>query len=204
MFNFDTYCMEGEVWKPIPFYEDLYEVSSFGRVRSVEGKVTHSKRHGIRVWKGRILKNKTKEVNAQTGYRVSLWKHKKSKEWLVARLVAMAFLGIPKGFYLKDTGKRMTVNHKDGNRLNNNINNLEWVTLKENIQHAFKNGLMPTQHEIILIDKETSQSKVFRSKAQASIFLGKCENYVSGRLSKNKSIAICKEGKEYIIKEVIM
>lgn len=55
------------------------------------------------------------------------------KNKFVHRLVAIA--------YLDNSEKKETVNHKDGNKLNNNIDNLEWNTRKENIQHAVKTGL---------------------------------------------------------------
>jgi len=180
-FEIDKYCLENEIWKPIPFYEEVYEASNFGRIRTIDGKLTYSTRHGVRRWNGRILKNKTKEVDKKTGYRVTLWINKKSKDWLVARLVALAFYGIPDGFYLKTTGNRMTVNHIDGNRLNNRVENIEWLTLKENIQHAFKNGLMSYQHKIGLIDKN-GKYKEFRSKSEAGLYLGRTDGYISGTL----------------------
>ena len=123
MFNYEDYCLDGEVWKHIPNYEGLYQASNFGRIRSVEGKTTESVWHGTRVWKGRILKNKTK-IPQECGFRVTLWKDKKSLDLLVARLVCMTFYGVPKNMNNKDVKLRMTVNHKDGNRFNNNIENL--------------------------------------------------------------------------------
>lgn len=63
--------------------------------------------------------------------------NKKVKTLKVHRLVAYAFLGIP------PKGKTM-VNHKDGNKVNNHISNLEWVTPSENLKHAHKNGLKKT------------------------------------------------------------
>ena len=66
-----------EIWKAIPNYEGIYEASSFGRIRTCEGKTTFTKRHGIRHWKQRILKPKGETY--ATGYRVSLWKNRKKK-----------------------------------------------------------------------------------------------------------------------------
>ena len=103
--------MMQEIWKDIPDYEGIYQASTLGNIRTVEGKTTFSVRHGERHWKSRILKGRGD--NYKTGRRVSLWKDKKCKDWLVARLVAITFLGKPE--------TNLTVNHKDGNRLNNKI-----------------------------------------------------------------------------------
>ena len=62
MFEYDKYCLDGETWKDIPNYEHLYQASDIGRIRSIDGKQTFTKKHGIRTWKGRILKNKTKSL----------------------------------------------------------------------------------------------------------------------------------------------
>ena len=125
-----------EIWKDIPRYEG-YQASTKGRIRTFN-KVTYTERHGYRQWKNRILKFKPSSFNSHSkkqgsGYRVTLWKDGKSKDFLVARLIATTFLED-----LIDTN--MTVNHKDGNRTNNNIENLEWLSMSENIKYSFKKG----------------------------------------------------------------
>ena len=70
------------------------------------------------------------------GYRVDLWKNGKPKCFLVARLVATTFLED-----LIDTD--MTVNHKNGNRLDNRVENLEWLSRADNIRYGFENGQYP-------------------------------------------------------------
>ena len=127
-----------EIWKDIPNYEGIYQASTFGNIRTVDNKVTYSAKHGERHWKSRILKGRGN--NVITGKRVNLWKDKKGKDWLVARLIAMTFLGEPK--------ERMTVKHIDGNRMNNKIENLEWLSLADNIRHGFNTGLYKTQKPI--------------------------------------------------------
>jgi hypothetical protein len=166
-----------EIWKDIQGYEGIYQASTLGRIRTIEGKTTYSVKHGVRKWKSRILKYRG--MNPTTGNRVSLWKDKACKDWLVARLIARTFIGLPED--------KMTVNHKDGNRFNNNVENLEWLSLTDNIRHAFKTGLMPTQKHICLID-EFNNHFSFRSLSQASIYLGKYKAYLSNAILKNRTI----------------
>ena len=121
-----------EIWKDIPNYEGIYQASNFGRIRTHEGKTTDNALHGRRVWEMRVLKGRGK---ANSGYRVSLWKDGKCKDFLVARLIAATFIE-----NLIDS--EMTVNHKNGNRFDNRVDNLEWLSREDNIRHAFNTGLM--------------------------------------------------------------
>ena len=106
--------------------------------------------------------------------RVSLWKDGVEHTHLVSRLVARTWCdGYADG---------LTVNHIDGDPHNNKVDNLEWVTLTENIRHGFENGLYP-QKSILLIDEDGS-AELFRSMICASRFLGKCDNYVSNYLAR--------------------
>lgn len=170
-----------EIWKPIPNYEDLYEASSEGRIRSKEGKVTYSHWRGRirkRVWKSRILKEKNKNGNCGRGdKRVDLWKNRKNKTFLLHRLIAETFIPNPLN--------KPCVNHIDGNFRNNRVENLEWVTFEENSNHAFDNDLAKTNIKILLVDKHNNQIE-FRSMAKASEYLGYNSGYVNGILKKDK------------------
>ena len=120
-----------ETWRAIAGYEGDYEVSDFGRVRSLDRMVD-----GPRVQrksKGRVI-----SMNFSRKYKkVGLHQKGLQKQFFVHRLVAVAFLGpCP-------TGKQ--VNHKDGCKSNNRPSNLEYVTPLENIQHACLTGLSKTQ-----------------------------------------------------------
>lgn len=163
-----------ENWKDVPEYEGIYEVSDQGRVRTKLGKTTYTKRHGVRKWKQRYLKNKTPKGRE---VRVSLWKDGKEKTWLVHRLVALAF--IP-----KVDGKEC-LNHIDGNPKNNKIENLEWCNHTENNNHAFDNGLNKS-NQILLVDKKNNTPHFFRSLSKASEFLGKNAGYLSLFLKRGK------------------
>lgn len=164
-----------EIWKDIKEYEG-YQVSNLGNVRT-HNKKTFTKIHGERHWKDRILKPKGK--NYKTGYRVDLWKDGKPHTLLVARLVAFTF-------YNKNINNhKLTVDHLDGNRLNNNINNLELVSLKENIQRGFNTGLYHNQIKIKLINKNNNYDKVFRSMSEASRAMNKNHSYISSKIKRN-------------------
>lgn len=126
------------------------------------------------------------------GYRIDLWKDGKPKTFLVARLVATTFLDD-----LIETN--MTVNHKDGNRLNNKIDNLEWVSRADNIKYGFENNQYPQKKTILYNENEYYE---FRSESLASKFLNRNHGYISLCIKKGKN-AISKEGIEYNIKAKI-
>lgn len=165
-----------EKWKDVVEYEGLYQVSNTGLIRTNANKATYTEHHGIRHWKQRILKDKTpygREV------RVTLWKEGKSKDYLVHRLIAEAF--IP-----KVEGKN-SINHIDGNPKNNHVSNLEWCDHEENNNHAFDNDLMSTNKKVVLVNSTTGETHLFRSYAKASNFLGHNHGYLSRELKKGRS-----------------
>lgn len=165
-----------EIWKDIVGYKG-YQVSNLGRVRT-HNKITYTEKHGLRNWKDRILKYK-QQSNYNTGYRVDLWKDGKPKSFLVARLVAFTFLNE------NINNEKLTVNHKDGNRLNNCIDNLELVTLKENIQHGFRTQLYHTCEKVKIIDKITGTIIFPSSLSEGSKLIGYCGSYLSNKIRKN-------------------
>lgn len=175
-----------EIWKDIPDYEGIYEVSNEGKVRTKEGKTTQSILHGERTWKSIVLKEKNPNGR---DVRVSLYRDKVEKQWLVHRLVAKAFIPNPEN--------KPCVNHKDGNPRNNNVNNLEWSTHEENQNHAFDNDLVNTNTRMFLRNKDTGDLKEFRSMAKASEFLGWNTGYVSGKLAAGKPEVNSKQGGVY-------
>ncbi|WP_277630368.1 NUMOD4 motif-containing HNH endonuclease [Atopococcus tabaci] len=173
-----------EIWKDVPGYEGIYEVSNIGRVRTKEGKTTHSVRHGKRVWKSRVLKEK--DPNGRD-VRVSLWKNKIDRTFLVHRLVAMAFIPNPNGYG--------SINHIDGNPRNNRVENLEWCTHKMNNNHAFDNGLIKTGYKTTLIRKSDGKKKTFRSMSKAGEYLNVHQSVLSYKKKKSDVFEI----DEYIV-----
>jgi len=121
--GYDNLNMPGEIWKQIPGYEGLYEISNLGRARSMPRVLLESRGH-TRKYRSKILEG---SMNEQ-GYRsVMLCKDFVQVLHAVARLVAKAFIPNP--------DDRAEVNHKNGNKLDNSMDNLEWSTHQENCIH---------------------------------------------------------------------
>lgn len=121
--------MSTEQWVDIIGYEGYYQVSNLGRARSLDRKVKHRKDNAF--IKGAILNQ-----HPLKGYRiVRLSKDAVQRNVLIHRLVAIAFIPNP--------NNKPDVNHKDCNKHNNAVYNLEWSTERENIRHAVKMGRWP-------------------------------------------------------------
>ena len=116
-----------EIWKDIKDYEGLYQVSNFGRVKSMN--YNHS-------GKEKILKPGT----YKSGYLyVVLYKNNKQKHFSIHRLVAEAFLEIPEDIKQYIGTVYLQVNHKDENKQNNNVENLEFCDIKYNSNFGTRN-----------------------------------------------------------------
>lgn len=109
-----------EVWKSIKGYPN-YEISNLGRIK----RLPHYYRKQTLIMK--------QQPGTFKYYRVQLSRDGKLKKFLVSRLVALHFLKNPKNL--------PEVNHKNGDKSNNKVSNLEWCTTSENILHAFRTGL---------------------------------------------------------------
>lgn len=162
-----------EEWKPIKGYEGYYEISSFGTVKSLSRTiytVWKNGEPGTYFQKGRILATKECSKNKkgwQTYLQVCLSVNGMQKYKMVHRLVAEAFLEHPAG---KDY-----VNHKDGNKHNNCVDNLEWVTQKENIEHCIKT--LNTRVVTPVVCVETGE--MFSSTREAARFAGVSRSSIS-------------------------
>lgn len=117
-----------ELWKDIEGYKGLYKISNIGRVRSKE-------RYNLR---GKLIKSKIRKpfINNNGYLRVNLSKKNLTKNYSLHRLVALHFISNP--------DNKEQVNHIDGNKQNNCINNLEWVTASENMKHSYDIGIRTT------------------------------------------------------------
>lgn len=181
-----------EIWKDVVGYEGIYEVSTKGRVRTHKDKISWSKRYKKwRHWKQRYLKDKTPNGR---DVRVTLWKNGKSKDFLVHRLVGLAFIPTIKG--------KNCINHIDGNPKNNSVENLEWCNHLENNKHAFETGLMTTNMKVKLINHLGIEYE-FISMNRASEFLGRNHGYISHQLKKGHSKIADKHGNKYKVEKLI-
>jgi len=118
-----------EIWKNIKGFENSYQISNYGRVKSLNRLIWCSSNKSYSRIKGRILKL---DIINKNYAQIGLWNNRKCHKKLIHRLVAESFISNPNNY--------PEINHKDCNKLNNNINNIEWCTRKQNAKHAKKNG----------------------------------------------------------------
>ena len=157
-----------EVWKDIKNYEGLYQVSNLGRVKSLDRVVYQKNSFGNiqkNIYKGKILSL----FEDKDGYlRVNLKKDKKMKQYGVHVLVANTFLNINKFKYMEyeDLSKidinRLQINHKNENKKDNCIDNLEFCTVAYNTNYGSR------EQKIIQLDLSGKIIKVWDSRKKAS------------------------------------
>lgn len=161
--------MKKEIWRPVVGYEGLYEVSNFGRVKSVDRYENNHFLNGVKtkyLRKGKILKPQKKTSGH---YQVCLRKNGKYYYLQLHRVVAMAFQDIC-GHYFDGA----VVDHIDTNPANNAAANLRWCTTKENANNPITIGKNRANHKKqyvkIICFKDGVKYKTFDSIRQAAEF----------------------------------
>lgn len=122
--------METEIWKDIPDYEGFYQVSNSGQIRGLN-RIVKRKGQEKQLVRSRIMVPSHGKTSPY--FQIKLCKNSIGRNSLVHRLIAQAFL--------PEWNPALEVNHKDGNKFNNRVENLEMCTRRENLQHAIDNCL---------------------------------------------------------------
>lgn len=180
-----------EIYKDIRGYEGMYQISNFGNVYSVRREyITSNNKVGITG--GYILSKKKRK----DGYvSVTLCNGGKMKSFNIHRLVASNFIENPEN--------KPVVNHIDGDKSNNCVSNLEWVTISENTKHAYDNNLSNFRDNILNnlyeINKETMYSEIifkkgneiikFNSTSDASKALGLKRDNITRAIRKKHKVS---------------
>ena len=153
-----------EIWKDVPDYEGLYQVSNLGRVRSLP-----------RQWYGKNLKIR-KLQNDYKGYRVvDLYCNKIRKNKKVHQLVAMAFLGY------KPNGMHFVIDHMNDDKSDNRVENLQIVTPRFNARKT--QGKYSSQYKGVYWNKSKKKFRASIVVKNKSIFLGYFENEYNAHLA---------------------
>ncbi len=141
--NLSLEDINGETWSDVLFYEGLYKISSYGRVKSLKRKTSQGKL---------LIESIKKPVYDKDGYKfVVLCKNGVVSSKRVHRMVCESFYGINKN--------KPIVNHINGVKYDNRVDNLEWCTRSENQLHAYRTGL-----QVSLLKGKTGASSLFSKK----------------------------------------
>jgi len=161
-------------WQPVKEFEGFYEISNGGDVRSLERVVPHKICRNITI-KQKLLDTR---INNSGYLEVRLSKHGKTYTKFIHILKAQVFVPNP--------GNKTYVNHIDGNKLNNDNDNLQWCTHSENIKHAYANGLIkPICKPVIdICTGDTFESAKIAARVY-QISYHTLRNYLNGGISEN-------------------
>lgn len=185
---YDLKDLEGEIWKDVVGFEGLYKVSNYSRVKSLKRTVINSNNNCKMPVKEIILKT----TSDKYGYKfIFLARDSTRKLGRIHRVSATAFIPNPEN--------KPFVNHIDGNKLNNHISNLEFVTAKENTQHALRTGLIKTGENRYNAKTTNEIAKQIR----ADYVYGKRGGFIEGSRLTRQMLADKYEVSFHVIKEIL-
>lgn len=147
-----------EIWKPIAGWEKLYEISNMGNVRSLDRYV--KQKDYYRFCKGQTIK----VCKHKSGYGIVTLRNSGIQQ------VSKVHQLVMNTFNPNKSNKKLEINHIDGNPMNNKLENLEWCTHKQNLQHASKNNLLSIYKPIEQYDLQGNLIKHWDSMKQAREF----------------------------------
>ena len=138
-----------EEWRDIKGYEGFYQVSNFGRIKSLDYYDDKGQFHSSRI--------KSIRIDDKSYCRVDLYKHKVSHTYFVHRLVAEAFI--------PNLDNKPQINHIDENPRNNLVSNLEWVTSKENANHGTRIQRCVKHRDLMVVGTNIKKAFIKSGKA---------------------------------------
>ena len=146
-YNYNELNLEGEIWKDVVGWEEFYQVSNLGRIKAKERVMYYDRNLGRGIEKKKVKEKIRKpKLNKHTGYlMVGLNCKGKAVNVTVHSMVAKAFI---ENYKAEGKGKGKCTNHKDGNKLNNCVENLEVIPIADNVRHMFNNGLTTSNHRV--------------------------------------------------------
>tara|TARA_R110000772_G_scaffold29709_1_gene74117 strand:- start:749 stop:1297 length:549 start_codon:yes stop_codon:yes gene_type:complete len=172
-----------EIWVDVKDYENYYQVSNYGNIRSKERIVKYSNGVFTR-YKGKKRKPSVSEYRM-----IALSKLGKIKLKKISRLVAIHFI--------PNIHNKKVVNHIDGNKLNDNINNLEWCTHSENNIHAFDIGLSKSKNKLRGVYYEERRKKwaAYLYRENKNLFIGRFKTELEAINKRNEYLNKYNENK---------
>jgi len=157
--------MNNEIWKDIKGYEGLYQISNYGNVKTLD--YNHTKKE-----------KQMKPILQVDGYLgINLMKDGKRKRYRIHRLVLETFTNNKNNYPV--------VNHKDGNKTNNCLDNLEWCSISYNTQHSYDMGLEKTK-KVVCYDLKNKRIKIYKNVKELSNELNLNINSIYGNIRLNK------------------
>ena len=166
-------------------FEGIYQASTYGRVRNVKTD---------RILKSRVCIDYNHRHNGRKDAHITLWKDKQKCHLLLSRVIAATFCG-------GNLYSKLTVNHIDGDTLNNKADNLEWITRGDNVRYGREHGQFRNAERPVTLVTESGKEIYFPNQKLASLFLHRSASYIHDKVVHKKLIALDTNGTKYYIKK---